>query len=178
MERKNAGLSKLFKGLNQVENIALTILVVGMVITILLQIIGRLSGHPVPWTEETSRYLFLWMMFVALASGFNMAESSRVTLLLQLSPKWIKKMSEILYAVVVVGFFIFMIVFGIEVVNQQIMLNEKGTALLIPMWIIGICQPIAGVLGCIGVLQSFLEYRKKIAIGDKETEKAKALEQG
>ena len=53
----------------------LAIMVVGMIFTILVQIIGRVIGHPFPWTEETSRYLFLWMMFVALAAGFNQAES-------------------------------------------------------------------------------------------------------
>lgn len=178
MERKKTALSKFFDIIGGIENVVLAIMVIGMVVTILIQIIGRLIGHPFPWTEETSRYLFLWMMFVALASGFNQAESSRVTLLLQAGPKWLKKFSEVLYAVVVVAFFLFMIIWGIEVVKQQIMMKEMGTALIIPMWLIGICQPIAGVLGIIGVLQSFLEYHGKIAIGDKETEKEKMLEQG
>ena len=138
-----------------------------MVVTIMIQIIGRIIGHPSPWTEETSRYLFLWMMFVALAAGFNQAESSRVTLLIEKGPNWLKKFSEVLYAVVVVvGFFGFMIVYGWQVVQQQIMMNEMGTALKIPMSIIGICQPVAGVLGIIGVLQSFLEYHGKLQLPD------------
>ena len=46
---------------------------------------------------------------------------------------------------------------------------------MIPMYIIGICQPVAGVLGIIGVLQSFMEYHGNIAIAgkrknEKETE--------
>lgn len=178
MERKKTVLSKFFDIVGAAENVVLAVMVTGMIVTIILQIVGRLVGHPFPWTEETSRYLFLWMMFVALAAGFNQAESSRVTLLLQAGPKWLKKFSEILYAVVVVAFFCFMIVYGYEVVKQQIMMQEMGTALMIPMWVIGICQPVAGVLGIIGTLQSFMEYHGKIAIGDKETEKQKALEQG
>lgn len=178
MERKKTSLSTFFDIVGKLENAVLLVMVVGMIVTILLQIIGRIIGHPFPWTEETSRYLFLWMMFIALASGFNQCESSRVTILLQYGPKWMKKFSEILYAVVVVAFFAFMVVWGIQVVQQQIFMHEMGTALLIPMWIIGICQPIAGVLGIIGVLQSFMEYHGKVAIGDKETEKKKALEQG
>ena len=118
------------------------------------------------------------MMFVALAAGFNQAESSRVTLFVAKGPKWLRKFSEILYAVIVTAFFVFMIIYGWEVVRQQIMMKEMGTALAIPMWVIGICQPIAGVLGIIGVAESFLEHHEKVAIGDKETEKQKALEQG
>ena len=176
MERKKSKFSAFFDVINKVEDIILAILVIGMVAVIMIQIIGRVSRHPFPWTEESSRYLFLWMMFVALAAGFNRCESSRVTLLLQVGPKWLKKFSELLYFVVVLGFFAFMFVYGIDVVSQQIRWHEMGTALLIPMWLIGICQPVGAALGFIGTIQSFLEYHHKIAIGDKETEKQKALE--
>ncbi len=92
-----------------------------------------------------------------------------------MGPKWLKKFSEILYAVIVIAFFIVMLVYGWEVVQQQIDWEEMGTALLIPMWIIGICQPIGAVLGIIGTLQNFLEFHDRVKIGDKETEKQKAL---
>ncbi|MDO4619248.1 MAG: TRAP transporter small permease [Lachnospiraceae bacterium] len=176
MERKLSKFSKFFDVINKLEDIVLTVLVIGMVVTIMIQIIGRLVGHPFPWTEETSRYLFLWMMFVALAAGFNMCESSRVTIFLQAGPAFLKKFSEVLYFVVVVAFFCFMFFFGLQVVQQQIQWHEMGTALRIPMYVIGICQPVGAVLGLIGTIQSFLEYHYKVAIGDKETEKKKALE--
>jgi C4-dicarboxylate transporter DctQ subunit len=177
-DRKKSKLSRFFDVINAIEDVVLAILVIGMVITIMTQIVGRLIGHPFPWTEEMSRYLFLWMMFVALAAGFNKCESSRVTILLQYCPDWMKKASEILYFVVVEAFFVFMIIFGLQVVQQQIMFNELGTAVRIPMAMIGICQPIGGVLGFIGTIQNFLEYHDKVKIGTKEEEKQKALENG
>lgn len=178
MQRKKSGLAKFFDVVQKLESVFLTLMVIGMLCTLTLQIVGRLTGHPFPWTEETSRYLFLWMMFVGLAAGANEVDYSRVTIFLQMCPKAVKKFSEILYAVCVAGIFVFMIIWGWEVVSQQIMFNEMGTALLIPMWIIGICQPVAGVLGLIGVLQSFLEYHFKVAILDRESEKQKDLEKG
>ena len=102
---EETALSRFFDVIGGVENVVLAIMVVGMIFTILVQIIGRVIGHPFPWTEETSRYLFLWMMFVALAAGFNQAESSRVTLFVAKGPKWLRKFSEILYAVIVTAFF-------------------------------------------------------------------------
>lgn len=175
MKEKKLFIHKLFRFVNTIENFFLGCMIVGMIVVILIQIVGRIIGHPFPWTEETSRYMFLWMMFVALASGFNNAESSRVTILLQYGPKWLKKISEVLYAVIVVLFFLFMIIWGMEVVKQQILLGEKGTAILIPMWAIGICQPVAGVLGIIGVFQSFVDSHDKIKILDSESEKEKSL---
>lgn len=168
MERKKSPLYKFFDIVDMLENVIVGVALVGMFFTIIFQIVGRLMAHPFPWTEETTRYLFIWMMFIALASGFNRAESSRVVLLLNIGPRWLKKLSEALYAVVVLGFFLFMIIFGAEIVRQQLMLNEMGTALRIPMTIVGFCVPFSGVLGIIGTVQSFLEYRGNISISGKE----------
>lgn len=166
MERKKSPLYKFFDFVNILEDVVVGVALVGMFLTIMFQIVGRLVAHPFPWTEETTRYLFIWMMFVALASGFNKAESSRVVLLLNIGPKWLKKLSEVLYAVIVIGFFGFMIVYGSELVKQQMMLNEMGTALRIPMTLIGVCVPLSGILGIVGTVQSFLEYRGNVAIAD------------
>lgn len=59
-----------------------------------------------------------------------------------------------------------MVIYGWELVMQQKMLNEMGTALRIPMTIIGFCVPLSGVLGITGTIQSFLEYRGNVAISD------------
>ncbi|MCR5537422.1 MAG: TRAP transporter small permease [Succinivibrio sp.] len=175
MERKKTKLSGFFDLVNKLEDYLMIVFVSGMVIVILIQITGRVVGHPFPWTEESSRYLFLWMMFVALAAGFSRCESARVTLFLQMGPRWLKKFSEYLYAVVVIAFFLVMLVYGWDVVMQQIEWDEMGTALIIPMWIIGICQPVGAILGIIGTLQNFMEFHDNVAIGDKDAEKAKAL---
>jgi hypothetical protein len=45
-----------------------------------------------------------------------------------------------------------------------------GVAVRIPMSMIGICQPVAGVLGIIGTIQSLLEYREKVEIPDTAQE--------
>lgn len=157
-------LKKFFKVFNKIEDIILILLVVGMLFTIILQIIGRIIGKPIPWTEEVSRYLFLWMMFVALASGFNRVESSRVIMFVEKLPKSMKIIIPIIYGLFVTFIFVFMIVYGGELVRQQITLNEMGTAIKIPMYLVGLCQPIAGALGLIGIFQSFIEYSEKIKL--------------
>lgn len=177
MERKKTKLSKFFDIIDLLEDILVGVTLTGLFFTIILQIIGRVVNHSFPWTEETTRYLFIWMMFIALAAGFNRAESSRVVIFLNMGPKWLKKFSEILYFVVVIGFFGFMVIYGGVLVQQQITMNEMGTALMIPMYIIGICVPISGVLGIIGTIQSFLEYMPNIRIPEKE-KKAKKNEEG
>ena len=170
MERKKSPLYKFFDCVDFLENVIVGVALIGMFFTIMAQIIGRLVAHPFPWTEETTRYLFIWMMFIALASGFNKAESSRVVLFLNMGPKWLKKVCELLYAVIVIRLFGVMIIYGWELVMQQKMLNEMGTALRIPMTIVGFCVPLSGVLGIAGTVQSFLEYRGNVSIPEKVKE--------
>lgn len=169
MVNKKNKLKKIFKVLNKVEDIVLIILVIGMLSTILIQIIGRVVGKPIPWTEEVSRYLFLWMMFIALASGFNRVESSRVVMFVENLPKSLKVIVPIIYGIFVTFIFIFMIIYGGEVVKQQIMLNETGTAIKLPMYLVGLCQPVAGILGLMGVFQSFIEYPEKIKLVEEKS---------
>ena len=64
MERKKSKLSGFFDIVNKMEDFVLAVLVIGMIVVIILQILGRITGHPFPWTEESSRYLFLWMRCV------------------------------------------------------------------------------------------------------------------
>lgn len=169
--KNNKSLKKFFEAVNKLEEILLIAFVVGMIFTILVQIMGRVIGTPFPWTEEVSRYLFLWMMFVALAAGFNRVESSRVTIFIKKLPKAIQKIVPIIYGIFVLSIFIFMVIYGGEVVSQQLSMNERGTAIKIPMALIGMCQPVAGVLGIIGVIQSFIEYPQRVAaIDDRDQE--------
>ncbi len=40
-------------------------------VIVLIQIAGRTSGHPAPWTEEGTRFVFIWMIYLGLGIGLN-----------------------------------------------------------------------------------------------------------
>ena len=50
----------------------------GILIVVVVQIVSRLIGQPVSWSEEATRFLFVWMVFLGLAAGFRTVESARV----------------------------------------------------------------------------------------------------
>ena len=83
MERKKSPLSKFFDVVDKLEDILCGGTLVALLLVVLLQVFGRWLGKSFAWTEETTRFLFMWMMFIAVAAGFNRAESSRVTVLLR-----------------------------------------------------------------------------------------------
>ena len=165
MERKQSPLSKFFDVIDLLENILCGGTLVCLLFVVLLQVGSRLVGLNLSWTEETTRFFFLWMMFMAVAAGFNRAESSRVVILVNLFPRPLQKLCTILYYVVTLGFFAFMVYYGFQLTMQKFAFKEMATAVAIPMGFIMICVPLCGILGIIGTIQSFLEYPHKVEIG-------------
>ena len=157
-----------YGGRDKLEDILCGGTLVCLLLVVLLQVGGRLVGVTLTWTEETTRFFFLWMMFLAVAAGFNRAESSRVVILVNMLPRPMQKVCTVLYYVVTLGFFAFMVKYGIDLTMQKFAFNEMATAVAIPMGAIMICVPLCGFLGIIGTIQSFLEYPHKVAIGGDE----------
>lgn len=150
--------ANFFKIVNKLFDILSILVMITVVITVLIQIIGRLIGSPAPWTEEGTRFLFIWMIFLGVGIGFRRGESARVTVFLKWMPRFIQKASKWIYSVATVAFFLFMLINGIQLVGQQFNMHEMGSALMIPMWLIGICIPVSAVLGILGVIENLLLY--------------------
>jgi TRAP-type C4-dicarboxylate transport system permease small subunit len=147
---------RFFRFINKVEDILAAITTVALLVVIIIQIIGRVIGRSVPWTEEGTRFIFIWMIFLGIGMGFRKAESARVTMFLKWMPRIIQKISIWVYVVSTVGFFVFMFFTGIQLVLQQYRMHEIGSALMIPMWLVGICVPISSIIGIIGVIESLI----------------------
>jgi TRAP-type C4-dicarboxylate transport system permease small subunit len=57
-----------------------------------------------------------------------------------------------------------MIVYGFQLMMQQVNMNEMGSALMIPMWIIGASVPVSGILCVIGLLESLILHPHTVDI--------------
>lgn len=149
----------IFKYINKASNFLAGLIAVTLFLVVIIQIFGRLIGNSAPWTEEMTRYIFIWMIFLGIGIGFREAESARVTFVLNLMSDSLKNIWRWIYSIGTIGFFIFMFVYGIDLVLQQINMNETSSVLLLPMWIIGISIPISALLGIINTIQSLIYHR-------------------
>jgi TRAP-type C4-dicarboxylate transport system permease small subunit len=135
----------------------------GILIVVLLQVSGRLIGHPLPWTEEAVRFLFIWMVFLGLAAGFRTVESARVVVFLSMGRRLFRHIAVPIYVVSSVGFFALMGWTGIGLVRQQIMMNEVAATLPLPMWVIGLVMPVSSVIAILAIVDSVRNRRELIA---------------
>jgi TRAP-type C4-dicarboxylate transport system permease small subunit len=159
-DEKRKQINGLFRTFNKISNIFASLTALGIFVVVIYQIIGRVIGSPAPWTEELTRFMFIWMVFIGLGIGFRRAESARVTVFLKYMPKCIQKASVAIYATGTIAFFLFMFYTGIGLIQQQFTMNETSSTLLLPMWLIGLSIPVSALTGILNVIQSILYERE------------------
>lgn len=158
----NKKINPVFRTINSITDTLASLTAAGIFVVVIWQVVGRLIGQPAPWTEELTRFMFIWLIYLGIGIGFRKVESARVTLLINYLPKFLQKGSVWMYSFASIGFFLFMVVLGIELMSQQINTNETSSVLLLPMWIIGLCVPFSGLIGIINTIQSLIYDRALI----------------
>ena len=98
-------LSKVNKVLITFLEYLLALLLGLTVCFIIAQVLFRyVFGHPLDWTEQTSRYMFIWMMMLGAAVVFYRDSAMSFDLLLHAFPKTVSYWLEALIKVLVVVF--------------------------------------------------------------------------
>jgi len=154
------------KALKGATDFTAGIAVFGVLLVVLLQVSSRLFGFPVSWTEEATRYLFVWMIFLGLAAGFRTVETARVTVLIAMMPSIIRRLSVPIYVLSSVVFFVLTGWTGYHLVQQQLMMNETAATLAIPMWLIGTIMPLSSILAVLAIVESLRTRRALMELPD------------
>ena len=167
---------KFFGAAEKIELALRGICLATLFVVVLIGIGSRLMSLNAAWYEETTRVFFLWMMWIGVGAGFNHSESSRVTVLVKTLPSFVQKICFVLYYVMCFALFAIIIWFGFRAAMQQAQMGETGSALRIPMWIVGIAVPIGGIFGFIGTLNTlfFENWRLKTSAEEIEMEELAA----
>lgn len=158
----------VFRFFNLLMDTAAWVSVAVMLTVVLLQVFFREIGSPLVWTEEASRFLFMWMVFLGMAIGFRNVEAARVTIFVKMFKPLCGVVSVVIYTAFSCGFFLLMLYTGYQMVEQQMLFTEMASGFPLPMWIVGIIYPIAAVLGIICLVQSLLYAWDKVEVRQGE----------
>jgi len=104
------------KGIIGLERVLIFILMIFQVVILTIQVLSRyVFNNPLDYTEEASRFALIWLVFIGTAHAAYLNEHFIVTLLVD----WIKfpgkKAYLILVDLVVIGFFIGLIFYGVKI---------------------------------------------------------------
>ena len=135
--RLDAALARAAMGLGAV-------LLAALVGVLALQVASRqIPGVFVPWTEEVSRFLFVWLAFLGTAVAFQRNAHVAITILADRAGPRLRLGLAVLVRLLVVGFALIMLVHGLRLCLSTRMVS---TVLRVPMWLPYAAIPVAGAL--------------------------------
>lgn len=132
-------------------------LVIGFFILILLvfsQFLSRyVFDYTISWSQEFARYLLIWLAWISVSFTIREKKHIRVEILKDLLPKKGQIVVEIIVLILWSFFAVFLAVIGTQFV-LDIQSSGQGSPMMgIPMWIIYVILPLAGVLMVLRLIQ-------------------------
>lgn len=104
---------KILDGLNLLTEYVVSLLLVIMVVVVFLQVIFRfVLRASLPWSEELSRYVMVWIAFLGAAIGIRRKSHIGVEALVMLFPKEWQRRAEFLVSILSAVFFAFLVQYG------------------------------------------------------------------
>ena len=157
------------KVLNVIDDIVkyfLVLLVAAISILGMHLVVGRLFGHVPAWVEELIRFLFVWASCVGAAVGVKEHIHIGIDVLVNLLPQIGRRIIAIVVQVILCGFDVFLIKFGINLVNQT--MKQPSAGLQIPMGYVYWAIPVLGGLGIFYSIREIVRLAKGEAKGEGE----------
>ena len=143
--RWKRGLARVDGWVVKVETIAGIALVIAILVAVLAQVVMRyVFESPNPWTEELSRFAFIWLSFIgASLATRNRAHFALDSAVAYLSPRMrlvVARAVELVLAALLIG----VLVFGAALANDARV--ERSPALDLPMMWVYVAMPISAAL--------------------------------
>lgn len=154
-------MDSIFRILRKLETTVLIILMMALTTVSFLQVLFRVAfSNPLAWSEEASRYLFVWVTFLGAVIVLSAWEHFNIDFITDLLPKNIKKVVTYISYICVGAFAFILIKYGFEL--QEAASTQMTPALRINMsWVYSII-PISGILMIVHLLEFvYKDIRKR-----------------
>ena len=121
---------------------------------VFIQVIMRYVFHnSLSWSEELTRYIYIWQTWIGVAYAVQTGSHLRITLVRdKLSAKG-QEILEVIVRVIWVGFALFIAYQGVQAVNIIMTFGQKSSALRIPMQFCYMSIPVGMILMSIRLIE-------------------------
>lgn len=151
------------KFLDNFEGYVCAVMLIAMSVIVFMQVICRfILKSSLPWSEEASRYLLVWVSFLGGAYGVRKGAHLGVEAVLLLLPKKLRGLVELLSMVLGVILCGIILKYGVDIVITQMNRMQYSPAMRIPMGYIYLAIPVGMVLFIIRYLQGIIEKVKSL----------------
>lgn len=136
----------------RVVDLGILLAVLGMVLLITLQVGSRMMSASYPWTEELSRFLFIWTVWLGLAASFRAGSHPALDFLVYMAPSSMRIVFRVVPVLATVTLFAAVTWFGWGLLRQQIRFGEQSAILQIGMWLSTLPLVLGSALSIVGVI--------------------------
>lgn len=155
-------MKKILALLDKIEENFCAINLLIMLCVLTLQVVQRYAFNASnTWSEELSRYLFIWLLYIGMSYTFKERAHIQLEIAMKLWPKKIHWIIRKIGYMIVVGFSAVVVVVSTQYVANYAKQGQVSLSLGLPMWIVYLSIPLGF---------AFLGIRNLIAIFRKEAE--------
>ncbi len=157
-------MKKIIKILDTVIDWFLVFILSAVIIVVMLQILFRfVIQKPLSWSEELSRYLFIWLVYIG---GYVCTRSNShlgLTFFVDSMPKKMGKIMSIISNGAVFIYQIIVISFGFQLVSR--VMRQPSAVLRVPMGFIYLAIPLGMLLMFIREILNLIEHKSNRSEG-------------
>ncbi len=140
-------MKKLCSLYNQFEELILVWSLICTVVIVFVQVIFRyIFNDSLSWSEELTRYIFIWQIWLGASYGLTKDKHIKVEVLYNFFPPLGKKIISIFANLCFLGFCIFLLVNGGELVQTLYVQNSVSPALRLPMYLVYLSLPFTSLV--------------------------------
>ena len=138
------------------------------VILLFIQVVMRVVFQSsLTWSEESSRFAFVWFAFLGASYAARLGAHNRVTFQFKFVPKMVGDIFQLIADLVWIGFNTVMTIKSIETIQDMLEFPFYSPALDLPMHYVYMLFPIAFTLMTIRIIQvNVLKFVYKVELKD------------
>ena len=155
-------MKKAWKWLDHyLEETILTVLLLGMAIIMGIQVFSRFAlGESLSWTEELTRYLFIWSGFISVSYCSKRCISIKIEQFVARFSRRNKAIIKVVNHTFELAFFFYMIPFAWSYMMSAVESGQVSPAFSIPMYYVQAAPLVSFVLVAFRILQRWIiEFR-------------------
>lgn len=138
-------MNKVYSGLKDVVDSLVAVIFAVMVVIVFLQVIMRyVFNHSLTWADESSRFLFVWLVYLGGSITVRTGKMVCFDLLLEACKGKMWKIMQIAVTAICVTFLAFVAIWGVK--SLTLTAGEFSPVLGIPMVVIKAIIPAGAVL--------------------------------
>ena len=158
-------MKDFFGFVNKLDDYFLNFSVALMGLVLFIQIVMRyVFNHPLIWSEELARYLFIWMAFIGIGYGIKYDLHIKMEAFLAIFPQTAQQVVVIITEVVTIIFMGIILIPGLQFAIHTG--HVPSSAMGIPMYWVYSAFPVGMMLGMLRMTISVIRQCK--ALGKKE----------